>query len=129
MAKKGKKTPLLEVEVDDGWRARSDLDTIERAAEVLGDSSRMKAAKAFAEKQKASIDRVARLENVNLTKMERMGTRPKAKGTGKPEAKAKGKHPASSARLTPQKESHPPPIRDRVRAPKAVDQSKTGKLI
>jgi len=51
---------------DDRWRARDDLHTIERAHEVVSDSSRLKAAKSEAKRQKESLDRIARLEGKKL---------------------------------------------------------------
>jgi hypothetical protein len=51
---------------DDAWRARDDLRTIQQAHEVIRDSSRFKAAKSEAKRQKESLDRIARLEGKRL---------------------------------------------------------------
>lgn len=51
---------------DDSWRARDDLSTIQRAHEVVKDSSRFSAAKAEAKRQRESLDRIARLEGKKL---------------------------------------------------------------
>lgn len=42
------------------WRAEDDLRTLQRAAEIQGDSSRVRAAQQIAKKQMAALSKVAR---------------------------------------------------------------------
>lgn len=51
---------------DDAWRARDDLSTIQRAHEVVKDTSRFSAAKAEAKRQQDSLARITRLEGKKL---------------------------------------------------------------
>lgn len=51
---------------DKSWMARNDLETIQRAHEIIKDTNRFRAAKAEAEKQKKSLDRIARLDGKKL---------------------------------------------------------------
>jgi hypothetical protein len=51
---------------DAKYRAEDDVRTLKRAAEVVGDKSRLAAAKAQAKKERESLDRVARLDGKKL---------------------------------------------------------------
>lgn len=64
-AKKSKGTPAMPSE-DDSWRARDDLHTLQRASEISGDKSRLRAARVEADKQKKSLERIVRLEGKKL---------------------------------------------------------------
>lgn len=67
--KKGKKAELegaASPSIDKDWRARSDLDLLTRAHEVLDDSPRFNAAKREAEKQKKHLERIARLKDQRI---------------------------------------------------------------
>lgn len=72
MAKKKRKGKMTEamgtpaLEVDKRWQAEDDLRTLERANDVVSDSSRLTAAKSHAKKQRESLDRIARLEGKKL---------------------------------------------------------------
>lgn len=45
---------------DQKWRAEDDLRALQRAREIEGDKSRMKAAKAIAKEQMAALSKVAK---------------------------------------------------------------------
>lgn len=68
MAKKRKASsmPAAMPAEDDSWRARDDLHTLQRATEITGDTSRMKAARTEADRQKRSLERISRLEGKKL---------------------------------------------------------------
>lgn len=48
------------VKEDQKWRAEDDLRALQRAREIEGDKSRMKAAKAIAKEQMAALSKVAK---------------------------------------------------------------------
>lgn len=52
--------------MDDSWRARDDIHTLQRAAEITADKARVRAARAEADRQKKALDRIARLDGKNL---------------------------------------------------------------
>lgn len=52
--------------IDDSWRARDDLSTIQRAHEIVADTKRFGAAKSEARRQRESLERIARLEGKKL---------------------------------------------------------------
>jgi hypothetical protein len=64
--KKGAEVSMPAGSIDDSWRARDDLSTIQRAHEIVADTKRFGAAKSEAKRQKESLDRIARLEGKKL---------------------------------------------------------------
>jgi hypothetical protein len=62
----GSNAPIAVDGIDKSWRARDDLQSLQRAREILDDTGRFRAAKSEAEKQKASLERIARLEGKKL---------------------------------------------------------------
>lgn len=76
MARKKKPAPEAAVAYDDSkWRARDDLSTLSRAAEIQADKARLSAARSEAKKQMKALSSVAgndrearrkRLEDVEL---------------------------------------------------------------
>lgn len=68
--RKAKKSTMSEAPAsigsDDSWRARDDLSTVQRAHEIVKDTTRFSAAKAEAKRQRESLDRIARLEGKKL---------------------------------------------------------------
>jgi hypothetical protein len=70
MAKRKRKsssTPEIGLVEDLSWRGRADLDTLKSAHEVMSDVARMAAAKGEAKKAIAALERVSRLEGVNIS--------------------------------------------------------------
>lgn len=61
MAKKSSKNDCVMAApmIDREWRARDDADTLRRAGEILGDSSRLKAAQSEVRKTATALERVA----------------------------------------------------------------------
>jgi hypothetical protein len=72
MAKKRKKAneegsiSLASPMEDKSWRARHDMQTIQDAHEIIGDSERMKHVKEHARKQKESLSRIERLKDKSI---------------------------------------------------------------
>lgn len=69
MARKKKRTTDVDIaapSVDKDWQARSDLDTLSRAQEIIKSSPRFTAAKSEAKRQTESLKRIARLEGKRL---------------------------------------------------------------
>lgn len=69
MAKKRKKSNEVSMpgaSIDDSWRAKDDLHTIQRAHEIVGDTKRLNAARSEAKRQRESLERIARLDGKKL---------------------------------------------------------------
>jgi hypothetical protein len=68
MAKRKKKDDaVLGLMMSDDYRAKDDLSTLTRAHEVIADLPRMKSVRAEAARQRAALERIERLEGVNLS--------------------------------------------------------------